>query len=221
VLAGLPAKRKQLEESSTAAAAALEAAKEALQEAELQQRQAEGALKDKEALLHKLEGQQFQVKDNAAYTALLNEMDHTRAAISECETGILEAMDAVESARAELARADALDREATQRKDGELREIDALVEKYQSDLASLGTERDAVGPNLESAVLAVYEKIAKRKRPALALVKNETCEGCRVGIPPQKYLEILKGEALTTCENCGRILLHPDMVPASAGAAAS
>jgi len=70
-------------------------------------------------------------------------------------------------------------------------------------------------------VFFTLEDFAKRKRPALALVKNETCEGCRVGIPPQKYLEILKGEALTTCENCGRILLHPDMVPASAGAAAS
>jgi len=221
VLAGLPAKRKQLEESSTAAAAALAAAKDAYQAAEVQQRQAESQLRDQEALLQKLEGQQFQVKDNAAYTALLNEMEHARSAISACETGILEAMDAVESARAEQQSAETLDREAASRKEAELREIDARAEKCQAELAQLGSERDAVGPNLEPAILAAYEKIAKRKRPALALVRSETCEGCRVGIPAQKYIEILKGEALTTCENCGRILLHPDMVSGSPEAAAS
>jgi predicted nucleic acid-binding Zn-ribbon protein len=221
VLAALPAKRKDLEVSSTAAAAALEAAREALQAAEVQQRQAESALRDKEALLQKLEGQQFQVKDNAAYTALLSEMDHTKTQISECETGILESMDAVETARAEAASAETLDREASSRKDAELREMDTRAERLEGELAALGSERDAVGPKLDRAILAAYEKIAKRKRPALALVKHDTCEGCRVGIPAQNYIEILKGEELVTCGNCQRILLVPEMVPGTVKVAAS
>jgi predicted nucleic acid-binding Zn-ribbon protein len=68
----------------------------------------------------------------------------------------------------------------------------------------------------------VYEKIAKRRRPALALVSEEMCEGCRVGIPAQNYIEILKGERIITCGNCQRILLHPEMVsslPAAGGSA--
>lgn len=221
VLAALPAKRKDLEVSSSAAAAALEAAREALQTAEVQQRQAESALKDKEALLQKLEGQQFQVKDNTAYTALLSEMDHTKTQISECETGILEGMDAVETARAAAASAETLDREASTRKDAELREMDTRAERLEGELVALGSERDAVGPKLDRAILAAYEKIAKRKRPALALVKHDTCEGCRVGIPAQNYIEILKGEELVTCGNCQRILLVPEMVPGAAKVAAS
>jgi predicted nucleic acid-binding Zn-ribbon protein len=221
VLAGLPAKRKELEESSTAAAAALAAAREALQAAEVQQRQSESSLQDHEALLQKLESQQFQVKDNTAYTALLNEMEHTKAQISASETGILESMDAVENARAAAESAEALDREASTRKDAELREMDERAERIQAELAELGVERDAVGPKLDAAILGAYEKIAKRKRPALALVKQETCEGCRVGIPAQKYIEILKGEELVTCGNCQRILLVPEMASGTPKAAAS
>jgi len=221
VLAGLPAKRKGLEESSTAAAAALEAAREALQAAEVQQRQVESSLQDQEALLQKLESQQFQVKDNTAYTALLSEMEHTKTQISACETGILEGMDAVESASAAVESATALDREASDRKDSELREMETRAERLEGELAGLASERDAVGPKLDGAILAAYEKIAKRKRPALVLVKENTCEGCRVGIPAQNYIEILKGEELVTCGNCQRILLVPEMVSGAAKAEAS
>jgi predicted nucleic acid-binding Zn-ribbon protein len=221
VLAALPAKRKQLEESSTAAAAALVAAREALQAAEIQQRQAESALQDQEALLQKLEGQQFQVKDNTAYTALLSEMEHTKTQISACETSILEGMDAVEAARTATENAETLDREASDRKEAEVREIEARAERLEAELAQLNAERDAVGPMLDVAILAAYEKIAKRKRPALALVKHDTCEGCRVGIPAQNYIEILKGEELVTCGNCQRILLVPEMISGSPKTAAS
>lgn len=217
-LAAMPAKRKQLEESSATAAANLEAAREAHQAAEMQQRQAESALQDQEALLQKLEGQQFQVKDNTAYTALLSEMEHAKTAISTCETDILEGMEAVEAANEALAKAETADREASARRESELRELAAREEKLQGELAELNGERDAVGPMLDKAILAVYEKVAKRKSPALALVRNEMCEGCRVGIPAQNYIEILKAERIITCGNCNRILLHPDMLAAAEAA---
>jgi predicted nucleic acid-binding Zn-ribbon protein len=51
-----------------------------------------------------------------------------------------------------------------------------------------------------------------RRRPAVAMVSEEMCQGCRVGIPAQNYIEILKGERIITCGNCHRILVHPDMV---------
>jgi len=44
------------------------------------------------------------------------------------------------------------------------------------------------------------------------LVRHDICEGCRVGIPAQAYIEILRGEELVTCGNCQRILLSPEMV---------
>ena len=218
VLAALPAKRKQGDESLTAVGAALEAARETLQAAELGLRNAESALQDQEALLAKLEGQQFQVKDNTAYTALLSEMDHAKAAISECETRILEEMEAIEAGRAQQEAAEAAERDTRKRVDGELAEFDARQKKLEGELAGLEAERALVGPKLDAHILSVYERIASRRHPALALVSGEICEGCRVGIPAQNFLEIMKGERLITCESCKRILLHPDMVRTAGGA---
>ena len=68
--------------------------------AEQEQRRHEAAVADREALVKKLEGQQFQVKSNDAYKALLHEIDQARAGISEAETRILEAMEGIEAMRA-------------------------------------------------------------------------------------------------------------------------
>jgi predicted nucleic acid-binding Zn-ribbon protein len=211
-LAALPGKRKQFEELRAAVAEKLEAAGEALQAGELEQRHAEATLQDQEALLRRLEGQQYQVKDNTAYTALLHEMDHAKEAISDCETRILEGMDAVEAAREALAAAQAEERETRERLDSETGDVDAREGQLEGELARLNEQRDQVGPKLDAKILAVYEKISSRRRPALALVSEEMCEGCRVGIPAQNYIEILKGDRIITCGNCHRILLHPEMV---------
>lgn len=218
VLAALPTKRKQGDEALTAASAGLEAARETLQAAELGLRNAESALQDQEALLKKLEGQQFQVKDNTAYTALLSEMDHAKTAISECETTILEEMEAIEAGRGGLEEAETAERDTRTRVDAETEEFDERQKKLDGELAELDAERARVGPKLDAHMLSVYERVAARRRPALALVSGEMCEGCRVGIPAQNYLEIIKGEQLITCGNCKRILLHPDMVSSAGGA---
>ncbi len=64
--------------------------------------------------------------------------------------------------------------------------------------------------------MAQYERIAKRRRPAVILVKEERCGGCRVGIPPQSFIEIIRMEAIVTCGNCARILVHAEKLDALA-----
>ncbi|MFQ5416708.1 MAG: zinc ribbon domain-containing protein [Myxococcota bacterium] len=211
-LALLPEQRRRLVESRDACTAKLAEARELLQAEEMRQRQSEAAHRDQEALLAKLEGQQFQVKDNAAYTALLSEMDRAKEAISECETRILEGMEAVEAARAALAGAEGDDRNTKSRVERDGQAIATREEKLTAEVAAFTGQREQVGPKLDAQILAAYERVASRRRPALVLVSDETCEGCRVGIPAQNYIEILKGERLITCGSCQRILLHPDMV---------
>jgi predicted nucleic acid-binding Zn-ribbon protein len=42
------------------------------------------------------------------------------------------------------------------------------------------------------------------------VVEEERCGGCRVGIPPQAFIEIIRGETIVTCGNCFRILVHAE-----------
>jgi len=211
-LAALPDERKRLEESRESAAARLAAAREARQAAEAGQRRAEAALQDQEALLKRLEGQQFQVKDNTAYTALLHEMDRAKEEISQRETQILEGMDEVEACRAAENEAEGADRDTRERVTSEEKALAEREAKLQTEVVALRGQRAEVCPKLDPKTLSLYERVASRRRPALALVSGDMCEGCRVGIPAQNTIEILKGERLITCGSCHRILLHPDMV---------
>jgi len=214
---GLPGHRERIEAERIAGDEQLAAAKQALQDAEGGMRQAEGALQDQEALLQKLESQQFQVKSNDAYTALLREMDQAREAISEHETKILEHMDASEQARGQLAEVEKNIAETHSRLEAERRAIDARDEECTREIARLQALRAEVSPGVERELLAHYERVAKRRRPSVILVREERCGGCRVGIPPQSFIEILRAEAIVTCGNCSRILVHADKLEPPAG----
>jgi len=207
---GLPGHRTRIEQERSACDQQLAAAKQTLEDAEGGLRQAEASLQDQEALLQKLESQQFQVKSNDVYTALLREMDHARELISGHETEILEHMDAIERARGQLAEVEKQVVETRSRLEAERSAFDARDAECTSEIERLQTLRSEVGPGVGRELLAHYERIAKRRRPAVILVKEERCEGCRVGIPPQSFIEIIRMEAIVTCGNCARILVHAE-----------
>ena len=208
--AGLPGRRAERAEAREAALQRVVAAKEALEEAENDQRRAESALQDQEALIQKLEGQQFQVKSNVAYTALLREMEQAREAISDSETRLLEAMDAIEAGGRERAAAEEDAEKVLGRVAADEKALDAREHELAALIAGLREERETCRASIDAEMLEQYDKIASRRRPAVVHVREELCLGCRVGIPPQLKIELLRGQRLITCSNCHRILVRED-----------
>lgn len=204
---GLPARRERMASEREAVEQRVAGASAAVEEAEVRQRRAETELQDSEALLQKLEGQQHQVKTNEAYTALLHEMEQARSGISACETRILEAMEAIEGASEELAAAERASRQAVAHLEDEARALDAREKELEAEISRLREQRDGAAGEIENRLLAQYEKIAARRWPAVVIVDSELCSGCRVDIPPQTFIELLRGENLITCGHCHRILL--------------
>ena len=214
--ANVPERRRELEERRAAAEEKLAETSEALRAAETEQRRVEGELQEQEALLQKLEGQQFQVKSNATYTALLHEMERARQAISDRETRILELMEAIEAATASVSEADVEVAAVREQGATEGQALDEREKVLEAEVVRLRAERDALCARIESGVLAQYARIASRRRPAVVSIFHEMCLGCRVNIPPQNYIEILKAERIITCGNCHRILIQEPKVVAPA-----
>ena len=150
------------------------------------------------------------MKSNEAYTALLHEMEVARQAISGCETGILEGMEAVENARETVVAEESKAAAERKRVDVTEKTLDEREGHLSVEIARLSETREQVCSGLEAALLDRYQKILARRQPALALVTGEMCSGCRVGIPAQDFIEVLKSEAIITCMSCGRILLHAE-----------
>jgi predicted nucleic acid-binding Zn-ribbon protein len=213
--AGIPEKRAASAQERETCETRLAAASEIVAEAELAQRRCETDAQDKEALLAKLESQQHQVKTNEAYSALLAEMEQAREAISRAETGVLEAMEAIESAGNELAALEEQIRAVTERLDSEEKAWDERESALDSEITSLRQRREEQLGALDGELAARYERVASRRSPAVAVITGEICLGCRVGIPPQSFIEILTGEALVSCNHCHRILIHRDQLTAA------
>src|SRR5262245_45260009 len=203
----LPARREALAAQQAAAEERLAAGREALRTAELAQRQAERELQEREAGVSRLEGQQFQVKTNEAYTALLREIDHARAAVSVCETRILEAMEAIESSGAAVAAAEGEAKASGERAQAGMRTLAAREAELDGRIAELRGRRAEARGRIERDLVELYERISSRKRPAVVTVTREICTGCRVDIPPQRFVEILSRERVVTCGRCQRILV--------------
>lgn len=205
---GLPAQRAACAKRRADQAAHLSSARAQLEEIRQEQRRHETVAQDQEALLARLEGQQHQVKTNDAYTALLHEMDAARLAISVAETAVLEAMEGLDRGEAELQDAESAGQAEVADVEAEEAALGVREQELDGQIVALSSERDGVAAGIEASLLSRYERVASRRRPAIAVVSSETCTGCRVGVPPQSYLELCNGEKLVSCDQCHRILVH-------------
>jgi predicted nucleic acid-binding Zn-ribbon protein len=208
-IAGLPAEREASQQTLEAARQRLADAEGQVEARQLEQRQAESALQDAEELTKRLEVQQSQVKTNEAYTALLHEIEAAGRAISEAETRILEGMDAAQEGGALLdaARTGLSDLESETA--ARLAEMEQRGEALGREQKETEEARTALCGSIDPSALQTFARVARRKRPAVALVENEVCMGCRVGIPPQLYVDAIEGNSLVACRTCKRILILP------------
>ncbi len=208
-IAALPGDREAAQRSLAEGQQLLANAEARLEARQLELRQAETALQDAEELRKRLEGQQSQVKTNEAYTALLHEIDAAGEAISEAETRILEGMDATQEGTNALEQTRAEAQRIEQETRTRMAEIQGREDALAKEQQQIEEARAALAPQVDASALARYQRVAERKRPAVALVENEVCLGCRVGIPPQLHVEIIAGEDLVSCSSCKRILILP------------
>ena len=209
--AGLPGRRAERAETREASQQRVVAAKEALQEAENEQRRVESALQDQEALIQKLEGQQFQVKTNEAYTALLREMEQARQAISDSETSLLEAMDAIEAGGLERAAAE----EEAEKVLGRVAADEKALDAREHELAALIAElREALPHGSRLLFERIYERtggdtlaeVVPLDRGGVKGPNMWHCGACNYNVRPQAVVEIINHGSLMHCDSCKRLL---------------
>lgn len=210
--AGLPERGEAAEEERRSAEGELEAAREALAAQEREQRALEGRLADAEERKRHLESQQAQVKSNEAYTTLLREIEQAGDTKSALEDAILEAMDRVTEAEEALAGVENAAAGVARRVEAELERLAGRAVELEKEAERLRAERETAAARLDASALSRYERVAARRRPAVAVVSKELCSGCRVEIPPQDYVDLISATRLISCGSCKRLLVHEAML---------
>lgn len=207
----LPKKVESLRISFEAKKEHLAELEKSLLDLQKQKKDKELELASKEEGAKKLQSQLYQLKTNKEYQAMLQQIQDSKADASVIEDGILEVFDHMDKVKVDVEEEKKGLGQQEQVFNQEKKKIEERVKEIDGRLAQLDAQRKQLAPLLEPKILAQYERIlANRDGLAIVTVKNDSCQGCNMYVPPQVINLIKMYERVVTCEVCNRILYIDD-----------
>jgi hypothetical protein len=203
----IPIRIKQIEDRLKEKEMEFENEKKGLNDLKRQGRDIEREIQDLEVKINKSQQKLSQIKSNKEYTAALKEIDDLKFMKESTEDKALEIMESIEEKEKELAKMEK-DLKA-HREDCEKMKRDILkeAEELEREIVELKKERIECERSVEQELLDRYNFLMERRDgQAISPVIKGVCQTCHMGIPPQKFIELIKGESLMTCPNCNRII---------------
>lgn len=181
--------------------------KKEFDDAQAEKSRLEATLNDEQNKLNKFRDDLMKATNQREYETAVREIDVARKAISSLETDILKLMDKCEKLEAQVGERSPEIESRRAEVDRQIAETAASVAGHKERLAALTAERAQQLGTLSQNTRATYERVSKmRNGLALAEARDSMCTGCRMKIRPQVFNDLRRGEAIFTCENCGRIL---------------
>jgi hypothetical protein len=206
-----PEQIKKLEEALSAREMLIKEDTSKLESLKNERRQREKEIQDFESSIEKSERKLTQIKSNKEYKAALKEIDEIKKAKFLAEDRVIEIMETIEevertcdenSKKMEDLRIEFDQNKAT---------ISQELEELDKELDELKTKRGDVSQTVDRELLDKYQFLKERKGgKAISSVIGGVCQTCHMGIPPQKFNELLRGNSLMTCPNCQRVIYWGD-----------
>ena len=164
-----------------------------------------------EQKIEKLRVKLNMIKDNKEYRAMLHEIEHAQATLSDAETKLLMAYEEVEQFKEKRKR---LEKEIEAER-GELEEFAREIEETREDLLRSIEDSSARHREIAEGVgdedLKLYERL-ERSKPGAAVVPvvGGACRGCFTSLTSNQKANLLGQDGLVTCASCGRIIYVGD-----------
>ncbi len=187
----------------------LRAEREAL---ERRRRELEAALDEEEAKMKERRMRLNRVRTEKELAATRREIETGKETLQRLETELLACMEELENLAQRLGDAEAalagLERPASEWISSSREKLAALEDELLRDRA----RRERLAMRIDAGLRAKYERIfARRAGLAVVPVRDGTCLGCHMHVPPQLFNELQRGGAVHLCPNCHRMLIwRPD-----------
>ena len=202
-----PREIKKLDERMSIERERLQTEKGKVDLLEKERREKERQLSSSQEKIKKTEGRMSEVKTNKEYQALLTEIETIKGASSREEEEILQVLEEIDELKKDLSKRE--------------KEVAILLEKFEAEKKMIQERmaqdeivwkeqmerREVLSKQIESKLNKLYNTLKeKRQGVGVVNVRQETCQGCFVHIPPQMFIEVQKNNEIIRCPNCNRIL---------------
>ncbi len=163
--------------------------------------------------IEKYTADQNNVRNNREFDLLNKEIEYNNLVIEHDEKKIAEARNQEKHKDEELERSQNLLEE--RKKDLEMKknELDEIVTETKAEEEKLREQARDLELLIEPRLLASFKRIRKSTRNGLGIVyvERDACAGCFNKIPSQRQLDIRMRKKIIVCENCGRIMIDPEL----------
>ena len=202
-----PKEIKKLDEKQKIEKERIQKEREKVESLEKTRRQKEGHLSTEQEKIKRAEGRMSEVKTNKEYQALLSEIDAIKEANSRIEEEILQVMDEIDELKKDLSKREKEVGSTLEKIEGERKKLQEKTAQGEKAWSERGERRELLSKQIESKLVKLYSTLKeKRQGVGVVSVKNETCQGCFLNVPPQMFIEVQKNNALVRCPHCNRIL---------------
>jgi len=206
-----PNKIQRLKEKLTAVEDQLEEEANRLEAFTRDRRQAEQEIEEIENRLKKSNIKLSNIKSNKEYQAALKEIDDLKREKLLWEDRVIDSLEQVEELETKYATNREKVEETRQQFELDHNEILKRVKALNRELNKIEKQRMQFSQALDPDLLKRYDSLRAHKGGiGVSPVIKGVCQTCHLGIPPQEFNELLRGDKLMACPNCTRIIYWGD-----------
>jgi len=138
---------------------------------------------------------------------MLQQIQDAKADTSVIEDEILAVFDQTDKTKSEVNLEKQRLQDEEKKTQGQKKLIQDRLKEIEDRIAQLESQRNQIIPALDKKILSQYDRIlTNRDGLAIVSVKDNSCGGCNMFVPPQVINLIRMYERIITCEVCNRIL---------------
>ena len=193
----------------------LEAKHEEIKLTRVQSDRLELELKDKDEHIAKMRSALNLAKSNREYSAILTDLNTSKADNSKIENQILDLMKITESDETACEEIQGQIDEQKVKLDQLRRDSEVQAAEYESEIKEIQVEWDQAAKPIPSEVLEFFNRVADTyDGESLANVEKQnekvevfSCGGCFMGLPAETVNQLMTKDDIIRCSNCTRILV--------------
>lgn len=178
-----------------------------LEELKEGRRRVERELEEVEPRFKKSKARLNEVKSNKEYHAILKEIEELKELIFQKEEVVIKCMEEIEIQEKECANNGVRWEQSQKEYKNKEKQFLERMKELDSEVQSLNDRRTELSQEVDQDLLRTYNGLRMHlKGRVVAPVIDFVCQGCHLGIPPQQYNDLIKGDSLQSCPNCNRII---------------
>jgi len=193
----------------------VEAKKEEIKMTRIQVDRLELELRQHDETISRLRAALNMAKTNREYSAILTELNTSKADNSKIESQALDLMKNIEADQASAAEVQSQIDEHKAKLDLLRKDTEVQAVEHETEIAEIQVEWDAAAKDVPAEALHIFKRVAETydgEALAVAGKQNEkveafSCGGCFMGIPAEIINRLMTRDEIIRCSNCTRILI--------------